>query len=274
MFRKRKPEEMNRTEVPTAGVPLNHSDTQAASSNFSHASSTPTPLDHHIPEDEQLQMTESPTQERPPTSHEGTQMHRVATRSDSVSGATFSRFSAAEDDLIIDKMQLVMKWGGEPTHSARYQSQELGMNMRDDLKLLNKEVLNNVRVFTSSEKRVKTSAQIWAASFLGREDLAESEIKVRKDLLDDSNAAKDVMDKVKKKLKHLLREGNSAPENFVRTPKSKIFDFNLFYAGELSRRTLHACVLDSYDILSTRASTNAGRGSVVLSLLLTICVLS
>ena len=140
---------------------------------------------------------------------------RVATRSDSVSDNTFSRYSAKEEDLVIDKMQLVMKWGGEPTHSARYQSQDLGSSMRDDWKLLNREVLNDVRLFTSSEKRVKTSAQIWATAFLGEKDVPESSIQVRKDLLDDSNAAKDVMDKVKKKLKHLLREGNSVPEQFA-----------------------------------------------------------
>lgn len=194
MFRKRKPEETEATDISTPDA---------------------TPLRLEIPGNENRQLTESSMSERPPTANTGTEMHRVATRSDSLSGATFSRFSAVEDDLVIDKMQLVMKWGGEPTHSARYQSQELGTNMRDDLKLLNKEVLNNVRIFTSSEKRVKTSAQIWAASFLGLESIDESYISVRKDLLDDSNAAKDVMDKVKKKLKHLLREGNSAPEQFA-----------------------------------------------------------
>jgi hypothetical protein len=84
---------------------------------------------------------------------------RSQTRSDSISGPTFSRFSAVENDLILDKLQLVIKWGGEPTHAARYQAQDLGLNMRDDLKLMNKEALNNVRLFTSSERRVSTSGK-------------------------------------------------------------------------------------------------------------------
>ena len=84
-------------------------------------------------------------------------LSRLHTRNDSVVGSTLSRYSAVENDLEFEKLQLIVKWGGEPTHAARYQSQDLGENMRGDLLLMNKEVLEDVHVFTSSERRVSTS---------------------------------------------------------------------------------------------------------------------
>ncbi|GAP82605.1 putative inositol pyrophosphate synthase [Rosellinia necatrix] len=136
-------------------------------------------------------------------------------RQDSMSGVTMSKFTAADNSFVLDKLQLIVKWGGEPTHSARYQAQELAQNMRNDYMLLNRDILDEVHVFSSSERRVTTSAQIWAASFLDRKELPDEFITIRKDLLDDSNAAKDEMDKVKKKLKGLLRKGNERPPQFA-----------------------------------------------------------
>ncbi|WQF80376.1 Putative histidine phosphatase superfamily, clade-2 [Colletotrichum destructivum] len=163
-------------------------------------------------------------------------------RHDSLSGVTMSRITAAEESLVLDKLQLIVKWGGEPTHSARYQAQELGENMRNDFILLNRDVLDEVHVFSSSERRVTTSAQIWTSAFLDRKDLPEDFITIRKDLLDDSNAAKDEMDKVKKKLKGLLRKGNERPPQFAwpeKMPEPSEVQTRVVQLMNFHRRVMH-----------------------------------
>lgn len=119
----------------------------------------------------------------------------------------------------IEKVQFILKWGGEPTHSAQYQACDLGETTRQNTELFNKDALKNVKVYSSSERRVVLSAQLWACSFLQVDELPDDFITIRKDLLDDSNAAKDLMDKVKKKIKPLLRQGIEPPKQFSWPPK-------------------------------------------------------
>ncbi|KAI8603679.1 cortical actin cytoskeleton protein asp1 [Dissophora ornata] len=103
------------------------------------------------------------------------------------------------------KLKIIVKWGGEFTHAAKYQSRDLGDNLRKDLLIMNKHVLDDVKIFTSSERRVRATAELFTQRFLDIREVPKNMLLIRKEMLDDSNAAKEHTDIVKKELHGLLQ---------------------------------------------------------------------
>ncbi|KAI8378714.1 histidine phosphatase superfamily-domain-containing protein [Choanephora cucurbitarum] len=108
---------------------------------------------------------------------------------------------------LLRKLQVNVKWGGEFTHAGLHQSRDLGDNLRKDIRILNKHIMDDIKISSSSERRVRATADVFTRYFLGRPESIEGVITESKYLLDDSNAAKEQMDNVKKQLKLLLRPG-------------------------------------------------------------------
>ncbi|KNE72308.1 hypothetical protein AMAG_16795 [Allomyces macrogynus ATCC 38327] len=114
---------------------------------------------------------------------------------------------------VLEKLQVIVKWGGMFTHAGHYQSKDLGENLRKDLRLINRELLQDVVVYSASEQRVVQTAKVFMEAFLDGDAAASANdgdppgtpvlppIEVRKDMLDDSNAAKEKMEAVKAQLK-------------------------------------------------------------------------
>ncbi|KAI8145880.1 histidine phosphatase superfamily-domain-containing protein [Fennellomyces sp. T-0311] len=111
----------------------------------------------------------------------------------------------------IKKVQVNVKWGGEFTHAGLHQSRDLGENLRKDMNILNRDVLEDVKIFSSSERRVRATADVFTRRFLGQPESIEGVIAESKSLLDDSNAAKEPGDAVKRQLKTLIRPGYEIP---------------------------------------------------------------
>ncbi|KAG9044564.1 hypothetical protein FS837_007932 [Tulasnella sp. UAMH 9824] len=146
------------------------------------------------------------------------------------------------------------------THAARYGPETLARIFGNiSLSSVHKDMLHNVETFTSSERRVTASAEIFVAALLdsntprnvshvnpgsplplllphtppscsARSSGAGSvmdrpavpcyNLIIRKDLLDDSNAAKELMGDVKERLEILLRNGESERRPKLTCPKN------------------------------------------------------
>ncbi|KAG2184750.1 hypothetical protein INT43_000663 [Umbelopsis isabellina] len=110
-----------------------------------------------------------------------------------------------KESLQLVKIQLIVKWGGEFTHAGLHQARDFGVNLRKDMIIMNKTLLeNNIKIYSSSERRVRATADVFARSFLDGADNLDGLVVESKDILDDSNAAKEQCDRVKLKLKDML----------------------------------------------------------------------
>ncbi|KAJ3211681.1 hypothetical protein HDU67_004360, partial [Dinochytrium kinnereticum] len=120
-------------------------------------------------------------------------------------------------DKSLQKVQLIVKWGGEFTHGGKHQSKDLGENLRKDLRIINKALLEDVKVYSSSERRVIATADIFVKAFLDIPQIPDTLMTVSKEMLDDSNAAKEQMEAVKTKLQAILNpnEPIKLPEYYI-----------------------------------------------------------
>ncbi|GAA5975992.1 hypothetical protein JCM11641_002862 [Rhodosporidiobolus odoratus] len=140
------------------------------------------------------------------------QLRKIIDKKKSTTG-TKAQLKPSFNGDVCESLAVIIKWGGEFTHAARYQARDIAENMRKDYAIMNKALLDHTNVYTSSERRVVATAEIFTTAFLDERERSTPEkqqthqLIIRKDLLDDSSAAKDEMEKVKKKLKSLCRPG-------------------------------------------------------------------
>ncbi|KAJ2653423.1 inositol hexakisphosphate and diphosphoinositol-pentakisphosphate kinase [Coemansia sp. RSA 1250] len=105
-------------------------------------------------------------------------------------------------------VQLVLKWGGECTHAGIVQSQDLGENMRKDLLLINPNLLDDVCIYSSGERRVLSTVSAYGATFLDDPECKfMDQVNVRTDMLDDNSTdAKDEMEVAKQRLRDFFNQ--------------------------------------------------------------------
>ncbi|KAF9366071.1 hypothetical protein BGX34_006457 [Mortierella sp. NVP85] len=150
------------------------------------------------------------------------------------------------------KLKIIVKWGGEFTHAAKYQSRDLGDNLRKDLMILNKHALDDVKIFTSSERRVRATAELFTQRFLDLREVPKNMLLIRKEMLDDSNAAKEKTDAVKNELQNLLQPEH-AKDIEMYWPKGQADPGQLVEDVIESMRTLRQIMRKNYEVLDVSA---------------------
>ncbi|KAI9217437.1 histidine phosphatase superfamily-domain-containing protein [Blastocladiella britannica] len=150
-------------------------------------------------------------------------------------------------DGSLDKLQCVCKWGGVFTHAGRHQARDLGENLRKDLGLISRDLLDDVKVYSASETRVVQTAEVLIDAFLEHNtNKSESKLsmEIRKEMLDDSNAAKEEMERVKKDL-----QATSLTLQLPGVPDMDVFTAELMHAMRSMRDVMRA----NYDVLDLDA---------------------
>lgn len=109
------------------------------------------------------------------------------------------------DLTISSNLQIILKWGGEFTHAGRHQSKDVGENLRKDLMILNKRILDDVRVFSSTERRVQATAQVFSKAFFPIAELPDNFVTESAELLDDNLVGKNLCDSVKQQIRAKFR---------------------------------------------------------------------
>ncbi|KAJ1955320.1 inositol hexakisphosphate and diphosphoinositol-pentakisphosphate kinase [Linderina pennispora] len=121
----------------------------------------------------------------------------------------------------VDCVQFVLKWGGECTHAGIVQSQDLGENMRKDLLLINRHLLDDVKIYSSTERRVLSTVNAYCAAFLNGKPFKDL-ITVRADMLDDSTEAKDEMERAKAQIRGFFNFDGPLAANPFCTPNMRL----------------------------------------------------
>lgn len=106
-------------------------------------------------EDEQLRYIEAAADEAMAIEGADTDMlnslKKILNKKIGVSGTKAQLKPSFGEDGHCEKLNIIVKWGGEFTHAGRYQSRDLGENFRKDYAILNKSLLKNATICSSSE---------------------------------------------------------------------------------------------------------------------------